>query len=306
MRFLQDGADIPDDLIKAVNNGDAVFLCGAGLSMRSDMWDFKELTKKIYLELNETSVNSPAERIALRREEFDRALGSLEKRTRLPKVVSRVRLATTNLLTPAPDVNTEDHLSVLRLSQDRDGRPRVLTTNFDTLFEHAARVAGMSDVPSHSGRSIPSPGTQNDYGILHLHGRIKDDSLSLPQTDMVLTSADFGEAYLRDGWASRYIEDRMRMNALVLVGYQVEDAAMRLLLETLDADRERFPDLKDIYAIDKRSDDSASIWEAKGIKPIEFSGYDAIYASLAEWASYSLNPAAYSRTRLQSILNEIK
>jgi hypothetical protein len=66
------------------------------------------------------------------------------------------------------------------------------------------------------------------------------------------------------------MEDRMRLNTLVLVGYGAEDAALRLLLETLDADRERFLDLKDIYAIEKRSDDSASVWKAKGIKPIEF------------------------------------
>ena len=61
---------------------------------------------------------------------------------------------------------------------------------------------------------------------------------------------------------------------------------LRLLLETLDADRDRFRDLKDIYAIEKRSDESASIWNAKGIKPIEFAEYDSIYATLAEWARY--------------------
>lgn len=42
---------------------------------------------------------------------------------------------------------------------------------------------------------------------------------------MILTSADFGDAYLRDGWASQYVEDRMRLNSLVLVGYAAEDTA---------------------------------------------------------------------------------
>jgi hypothetical protein len=118
----------------------------------------------------------------------------------------------------------------------------------------------------------------------------------------VLTSADFGDAYLRDGWASRYVEDRMRLNALVLVGYSAEDAALRLLLETLDADRDRFRDLKDIFAIEKRSEDSASLWKAKGIKPIEFAQYDAIYATLAEWARYTARPAEYGRDRIRHIL----
>jgi hypothetical protein len=306
MRFLPDTPDIPTALIKAVESGNAVFLCGAGVSMRSNMPSFKSLAAGIYADLNEVWTNAPAERIAIDRREYDRALRSLEKRTLLPRVASPVRAATTRLLTSTGGVKTTDHLSLLRLSQNREGRPRILTTNFDTLFERAALEAGMTDVPSHCGRSMPKPGTQNDYGILHLHGRIEDKTLGFTPSDMILTSADFGDAYLRDGWASRYIEDRMRIHTLILVGYQAEDAAMRLLLETLDADRERFSDLKDIYAIEKSSDGSASVWEAKGIKPIEYSSYDAIYKTLAEWARYSQDPTAYSRNLVRSILTELK
>ncbi len=181
------------------------------------------------------------------------------------------------------------------------GRPRLLTTNFDTLFEHAAQQAGAT-VVSHANKSIPRPGGPRDYGILHLHGRLADDTLNLEESDLILTSADFGDAYLRDGWASQYVEDRMRLNTLVLVGYAAEDAALRLLLETLDADRDRFRDLKDIYAIEKRSDDSASLWKAKGIKPLEFPDYSAIYNTLAEWANYVIDPAGYSRQRVEAIL----
>jgi SIR2-like domain len=302
MRFLEDGADIPDELIRSTSDGDAVFLCGAGVSMRVDMPSFKKLTDDIYAELGETRTNEPAERIAYERMEFDRALRSLEKRTHFPNAPWHVRAAATKLLTAKVGVDTRHHLALLHLSRDRDGRPRLLTTNFDTLFERAARAGGLTDVPSHTSKALPKPGGPVDYGIMHLHGRIRDDHLSLLPSDLVLTSADFGDAYLRDGWASQYIEDRMRLNTLVLVGYRAEDAALRLLLETLDADRDRFRDLKDIYAIEKRSDDSASIWKAKGIKPIEFAEYDAIYATLAEWARYALKPAEYGRDRIQAIL----
>jgi hypothetical protein len=34
MRFLEDGADIPDELIRAVTAGSVMFLCGAGVSFR--------------------------------------------------------------------------------------------------------------------------------------------------------------------------------------------------------------------------------------------------------------------------------
>jgi hypothetical protein len=290
-------------LIRAVRDGSATFLCGAGVSFRVKLPSFKQLTDQVYERLGETPDDEPAERIAIAEKQFDRALRSLEKRTHRPGTVSRVRTAVAVLLA-APDVAFPDHTALLKLSRDVDGRPRLLTTNFDTIFERAAHAGGMSDVPSHAGRSLPRPGGDSDYGILHLHGRIGDDVLGLARTELVLTSSDFGDAYLRDGWASREVEDRMRLTALVLVGYAAEDVAMRLLLETLDADRSRFRDLKKIYAIEPRTADSASLWDAKGIEAIEFADYDAIYATLAEWARYAAQPVEYGRTRVRAILTD--
>lgn len=301
MRFIPSGPDVPDALIRAVSDGDVVFLCGAGVSMGCGMPSFETLTKRVYQDLVESSTNEFAEQQAFDRGEFDRALRSLEKRTLLPRSPSRVRLSVAAQLAFKVGMDLANHLTLLQLSRDREGRPKLLTTNFDPLFERAARVAGMS-IPSASGKSIPKPGSEHDHGILHLHGRISDVDLGLPATDLILTSADFGDAYLRDGWASQYIEDRMRLNTLVLVGYRAEDAALRLLLETLDADRARFPDLKPIYAIEKSSPGSASIWNAKGIIPVEFPDYPAIYETLAEWAQYAMQPAAYGAARMRSIL----
>jgi hypothetical protein len=304
VRFLERGANIPDDLIRAVRDGKATFLCGAGVSLRVGLPSFKQLTEQVYGRLGETSEDEPAEHTAIAEKQFDRALRSLEKRTHRPGTVSRVRTAVTELLAP-PDVPFPDHTALLQLSRDVDGRPRLLTTNFDTIFERAAKAAGMTGVPSHAGRSLPRPGGDSDYGVLHLHGRIGDDALGLTRSELVLTSSDFGDAYLRDGWASREIEDRMRLTALVLVGYAAEDVAMRLLLETLDADRTRFRDLKKIYAIEPGSADSASLWDAKGIEAIEFTDYDAIYATLGEWTRYTMRPVEYGRDRVRAILTGV-
>src|SRR5215467_5387884 len=111
MRFLEDGADIPDDLIRAVSEGNAVFLCGAGVSMRVGMPSFRELTQEVYRLLGETCGSEPAERIAFGRDEFDRVLRSLEKQTHLPKSPSPVRAVVTKLLTAKAGVNTRDHLT---------------------------------------------------------------------------------------------------------------------------------------------------------------------------------------------------
>jgi len=301
MKFIEGSADIPNELIRQVNEGTVVFLCGAGVSRGAGLPSFQTLTDDVYKALGESSANEAAERIAYGRAEYDRVLRSLERRTSFPGTTSRVRLAVSALLEPPSQADLARHLSLLRLSRDRSGQPRILTTNFDTLFERAAQKTGAS-VESHAGKSIPRPGGPRDYGVLHLHGRLADATLRLVETDLILTSADFGDAYLRDGWASRYIEDRMRLNTLVLVGYAAEDAALRLLLETLDADRSRFPDLKEIYALEKTSPDTASIWKAKGIAPIEFEDYPILYETLAEWSQYALDPAGYSRRRVETIL----
>jgi hypothetical protein len=302
MRFLEEGADIPDGLIRGVTDGTVVFLCGAGVSMRAEMPSFKRLTEQVYQKLGESHANEFAERHAFERAEYDRALRALEKRTHVPGTPSRVRAAVADLLTAKDGVAVSDHLALLQLSRDAEGRPKLLTTNFDTLFERAAHDAGLTTVRSHAGKAIPKPGGPGDHGILHLHGRIADRALALAETELILTSADFGDAYLRDGWASQYVEDRMRLNILVLVGYAAEDPALRLLLETLDTDRERFRDLQDIYAIERQKDGSASMWKAKGIKPIEFRDYDGIYATLGEWSRYALRPGEYGRARVSAIL----
>ena len=303
MKWLRSSADIPEDLIRAARDGEVVFLCGAGVSLAAGLPLFKDLTDKVYKTIGVSISDEAAEETAYQTGEFDRVLRSLERRTRAPGAKSAVRKAVVDALQPPPAPDLARHLALLRLSRDREGRPKLLTTNFDLLFELAALKHGIT-FSSHAGIALPRPGSPTDFGILHLHGRIGDPNIGLEQSDLILTSADFGDAYLRDGWASRYIEDRMRINTLILVGYRAEDAALRLLLETLDADRERFRDLKDIYAMEKGTAGSASIWKAKGIKPIEFSDHDSLYECLTEWSNYAIDPQNYSTKRLNAILSK--
>ena len=175
LRFLENGADIPNNLIGAVNDGTVIFLCGAGVSFGAGLPLFEGLTECVYQRLGESWKTQAAERKAIENKEFDRALRSLEKRTHLPKTTSHVRDAVSERLT-VPAGPFPNHRTVLQLSQDSEGRPRVLTTNFDTLFEHAAFESGLKGVPSHAFKSLPKPGGTQDFGILHLHGRIADNA----------------------------------------------------------------------------------------------------------------------------------
>ena len=120
MRFVEQGSDIPDELIRAVAEGSATFLCGAGVSLRAKLPSFKELTEQVYVRLGESPDGEPAEHNAITSKEYDRALRSLEKRTHRPGTPSRVRDTVAELLA-APAAAFPDHLALRQLSRDSDG-----------------------------------------------------------------------------------------------------------------------------------------------------------------------------------------
>ena len=106
--------------------------------------------------------------------------------------------------------------------------------------------------------------------MIHLHGRLSNDTLGILATDLVLTSADFGDAYLRSGWAARFLFDLCRCRTIVLVGYTANDPPVRYILNIIEADRARFPELHDVYALagDDGAGRAAAAWETIAVEPI--------------------------------------
>jgi hypothetical protein len=87
---------------------------------------------------------------------------------------------------------------------------------------------------------------------------------------------------------------------------------VRYLLEALEADRERYPDLKQVYAIAGAADATRfteeALWRAKGVEPVIFGsdgphGYSPLYDTLREWCSYAEDPTAWRRERLRALLS---
>ena len=301
MRFLPNSGDIPEELIESVRKGKAIFLSGAGVSM-PDLPDFKSLTTKVYAKLSGGLSFDDAEEIAFDNGEYDRVFGLLELRIS-EALKSDIRKIISEELKYIRGMDISGHKSLLKLSQNTFGDVRLLTTNFDTNFEHAAKSLKIN-CKSHAYTSIPRAGGANDSGIIHIHGRIADSRVKVEESDLVLSSPEFGEAYLRTGLLSRYLEDRMRIGPLVLVGYSAEDSALRLLFESINADRLRFPDLHEIYVLDKvdlsSKDSKATIanWKLKGVSLIGFGDYPDIYVTLKEWAEYNTNPTQYALSKI--------
>jgi len=320
MRFLDNGPDVPEELIRSQLSGEALFVVGAGVSKRVGLPLFDDLTRDVYAAINQATPDQPAtladiaEKDAWDARQWDRVLGLLEKRIvyptpNVPEIHNPIRNAVGQIL-QAGSRNLTPHKNILAVSSDSSGRPRIVTTNFDTLFERAWRRLYGGKPRTFSGPGLPAVGAPEFHGIIHLHGRIDDRHLGLDTTDLVLTSADFGEAYLRSGWASRFVYDLLRRYTLVFVGYAADDPPMRYMLEATEAGRLKFPDLKKAYAfadvgVTDNDGDVRVRWRAKGLDPILYQNgdgsYGALYSTLMEWANFSKDRRGWADQVIKTI-----
>lgn len=199
----------------------------------------------------------------------------------------------------------EIHKALLKLS-DRGGATTLLTTNFDRLFESAARALKIA-VPSHALGAIPRPGRALTFaGILHIHGSVSPTARSY--SDIVLSDRDFGEFYLRRRVVPDLIYDLARLFHIVLVGYSANDPPMRYLLNAVAADGSRFDDLKERFSFVGRPEiDPIEIedWKGRGITPISYDSandHEALSHALHAWSALSLNGP---RARIDQKIREI-
>lgn len=302
MKFSADGPDIPTDLIDASIRGEVVFLCGAGVSLPAGLPNFQKLTLNVFNRLGLSMEG--AEQFAFDQKRYEEVFGSLSRRVADRKSIYSAVAAELDA-DKAIDIST--HFTILRLSRDSDGKPATVTTNFDTLFERSWNDATQEDVrdKSFASAQVPAPAGPRFEGIIHLHGRLADKKLSLEGSDLVLTSADYGDAYLRSGWAARFLYDLARTRIIVLAGYSASDAPVRYILNILEADRERFPDLKRIYVLDSCAGSdparAADAWDAVAVEPIIFSiDFPSFWRDMSAWADLVELPGQWRKSKLET------
>ena len=203
--------DFPDPLLDALRDGKLVVFAGAGVSMGKPacLPDFEGLADRIAAGTGQTRQSS---------EPVDRFLGRLQHRqvdvhARAAQALSR------NDLKP-----TELHRDLLRLFSGA-GHVRVVTTNFDRLFEQASKGVFNSIPELFQAPALP---LGNDFnGIVHVHGTV------IHAGGMVLTDKDFGRAYLTEGWARRFLVALFREFTVLFVGYGHNDTVMNYLARAL-------------------------------------------------------------------------
>ena len=306
-------APIPERLLIAHARGEVLFVAGAGVSIPAGLPGFRKLVMKVYEALDpgvhrlisrsdgcetEQSHLMEAQRAEIRRfrsEEYDVVLGMLERRLEQgaladPAGENRVRKEIATILRGKAR-SYGFHRALLRLA-DRGGAAAIVTTNFDLLFEDAARAMGQP-VQTYALGGIPRPTRSPEFsGVLHAHGALERNPERT--SNLIVTDQDFGEYYFRRRVVPDLIYDAARLYNLVFVGYRANDPPMRYLLNAVAADGTHFPDLKERFIfVSSEEDDPVALedWRARGITPIRYDGVGEDHAQLkhtmARWAQFS-------------------
>ncbi len=291
MQFITHGPDIPDALLQAHEEGRVVFFCGAGISYPAGLPGFKGLVEQIY-RLNGTAP-SDIEREAFERGQFDATLDLLERRLPGQRLAVRRELAKALKPNLRRRGATDTQAALLRLARSREGALRLVTTNFDRVFHTAAKRTGQ-EFQAYAAPMLPIPKNSRWNGLVYLHGLLPDKTDDTALNRLVVTSGDFGLAYLTERWAARFVSELFRNYVVCFVGYSINDPVLRYMMDALAADRmlgEVTPHAWALGDCEPGQEHRKTIeWEAKGVTPILYEvpagshDHSALHQTLHAWA----------------------
>ncbi|MBO9425634.1 SIR2 family protein [Labrenzia sp. R4_1] len=314
MQLIPEGPNIPEALLNAHADGTVVFFCGAGVSLDAGYPLFGGLVEK--LEKRNPITSTPELQEAIDRGDYDFALSIIQRK--LGKNAIKLRHDTADILSRRPTM-LKNHTSILRLSRLRDGTCRLITTNFDRLFVKAAKKLAPINVDS--APKLPVPKADRWDSILHLHGLLPAKPNDRELGNLVLTSADFGEAYVTDSYCSRFVVELLRNFTVVFIGYSLNDRIMRYLLDAISYSEKFFDEtensghFKKPYAfVEHNENDKEKVvrrWDLKEVTPIPYfveeafrrnrGSHHRLYDTLDAWADLA---SGGQNARVTLALNE--
>ena len=209
--FKYKGINIPSEVIQALDEGRLAIFAGAGTSLSAGYPCYAKLVESI---AKRCSVHSLPD-------------GTFESKLQILKNSGH------DVHTIAHEVFLEASIQpeskgiqrmLLELFSDY-GSVKVVTTNYDRLFEIATNFLGW-DLPSRSTNNL---GTAKDFkGIAHLHGSINDNPRHL-----ILTFEDYTRVYHNEPVAKTFLSSLLRNYVVIFIGYGFNDESINhVILET--------------------------------------------------------------------------
>ncbi len=302
MQFTPKGPHIPFELLQAHEEGKVVFFCGAGISYPAGLPLFHDLVEGIYSHLRTKKSEYESNLYESKNgkftsKQYDTVLHLLEQRYANGRKC--LREATYKILACKTPNTSElvNHIALLKLAKNKSGKIKIVTTNYDKFFLHASNVIN-ENPKSYVAPTLPVP-DKNWNGIAYIHGLLPNEysTDSYELENLILTSGDFGRAYLLNAWATRFLAKLFTDYIVCFVGYSINDPILRYMTDALLAEREQGENFLPNYAFVSHSkqdekDKVITEWKNKGINcPIPYLDEDKhslLSKTLENWAnSYS-------------------
>jgi hypothetical protein len=223
-------------------------------------------------------------------EAIDRYLG------RLGNIGITVHRQVQSVLSSPDSMPNKLHESVIAVFDGAESL-RLVTTNFDLHFTTCAIRHFRENCPEvFSAPALPVGDHFN--GIVHLHGAVDKEADRL-----IVTDADFGRAYITEGWATHFLQRLFSKYVVLFVGYSHQDMLLNYLARGLtvgSGEPKRF-------VLTPPGDDAR--WDNLGIIPVHYplseppqSRHCELGTALSAWAEQSHAGALALETRIKSIV----
>ncbi|AIY67491.1 anti-phage defense-associated sirtuin Dsr1 [Pseudoalteromonas piratica] len=290
MQFVKNGPEVPEKLLQAHEEGKVVFFCGAGISFPAGLPGFGGLVWKLYEKMGVTP--DAVQEQALKAGQFDTAVSLLEAVKQTNEWRRDVRQEMAKLLEPDYSLTnaTSTHRALLQLSLTKDKKTRLITTNFDRIFDKAGEQEKLN-YPVYKAPLLPVPKNRWN-GLVYLHGLLPEPLNSAELDHLVISSGDFGLAYLTERWAARFVSELFRSYTVCFVGYSLNDPVLRYMMDALAADRLLGESPPEMFAFGEfkkgKFDDEYKQWKAKNVTPILYKSFQKHYylhKTLINWSN---------------------
>ena len=312
MRFFEDGPAIPDSLLEQSDAGNVVFFCGAGISrypkgQGPKMPSFVKLAKRVVKYSGappDSELRDWLEAIKKDKNHESMQLDDIFNSLKDPNFLGRevVNQKVTKILNSenSSAYNLGRHKHISQISRNSRGFPRIVTTNFDVLFERAVKDRKMKihlpPIKTSSSKKLAT-------GIIYLHGRTSEITNHVSEnkvlnTNLILSTSDFGEAYLSNGWAAEFIRFLFSSYIVVFIGYGASDVPIRYMLSGLR--NSHYTDHQNLYVFDKGNlEVLKEKWKGRGVQPIPYANHYTLWKTIEAWAERAEDPTKWKRSVLR-------